>query len=451
MHLHILFFEFKFYKNKKVKIIINSNKTFLDSNFCKEVIREYRENPTGTSILYFDNTTVHFGGTVSITTRPKWSPILFSSIDYMGDVIIVIHDKGKKINIDNITSLIENADNLRVRKVESVTYTEIVDHTLVLKKSYQENINLASSKLFNKIHNFNTVDSLSVIIPTTFSNHFKGKNSHSLFNLLGMLYNSACQDVNIENIEFILVYGDESDPLGHREFLELLNDFQARFTVNVIFCYDKSNFNFSKRINMGIQLTSNESILIVNDDVVLLENIQISKYISILKIPNVASVSSILVSDYDFITHAGVSLCNSIIDEYLKQTFVNSFDPGLHHLREVDCNTFAFIFVKKSLLYIVGALDEFLELDFNDVEWGLRATRFGFSHVIVPNFSIVHNVSLTRKDKTSGQEIARYVIKAYGLKNQISEHAWQIPTCCYMNILPSKIKMDLFSANSRFL
>jgi GT2 family glycosyltransferase len=53
------------------------------------------------------------------------------------------------------------------------------------------------------------------------------------------------------------------------------------------------------------------------------------------------------------------------------------------------------LLVKKKLIDIVGLLDERFFLYWEDVDWGLRAQKAGFTNLIVPNAHIWHKVSVS--------------------------------------------------------
>jgi hypothetical protein len=418
------------FQNRKIELSLNllflQKNIFFESDLAHKImaIHNSLDLTNRPVIYYFDNTVLHLtsGKKIDIIHRPAWSPILFTQVFYLGDFIVLV-DKNKSTvkTLNDLDEFIESQNPLII-KVENYNYFNPVNHPVDFKKIIEISEN---SRSFFDSSKVDELTGISVIIPTTFLNHSLSK-EHSLSILTKQLYQIFYENELINSYEILLVYGPEHSRNFKKEFM-LNTEIDG---INIKFIEDESAFNFSKRVNLALKNTKFETILILNDDVIINNSINLSSINELLSKDLVASVSVLLKDSHDCFTHAGISINQDLTDEYLKGTPVNVLDPGTIFVREVDGNSFACVFIRKKVFEIVGFLDEKFPLDFNDVEWSLRAGSHKLRHVIVPHILGIHDISTTRGVSTSGEPLFEIVKYKYKITNEISLHEWIIPFCC---------------------
>jgi hypothetical protein len=416
-----------------IDILIFEEKTFINKDFYQKIFSETVNLEDISSLVFYNDTiTLHPFFEESTIHRPEYSPLLLEEINYLGEVLICLNCEFDLNSPESIhRNLIENR-NLILKKINSQSVT-FKDHDF-LNKSYIEK-NRDFYKLINdKIDVEILRKGISIIVPTTFNN-FKSTNN-SVLDLIGDLYQILMLNKLISNSEILVIYGSEYN----KERFDLFNfNLKNSFPdLNIKLVYDEFEFNFSRRINKGILLAKFDNVLCTNDDIKINLNFDISTFLYYFNRKNVASISTILCDSNGVVNHAGISINKNLADEYLKGTLIDELNPGLHFPREVDANSFAFIFTTKNVLSQVGLLDEFFPIDFNDVEWGLRANDLGFTHLVLPYMGINHEISSTRINTSSGPEVCKIVLQSYEIDNLISKHEWNMPSCCFDELIKQK-------------
>ena len=416
-----------------IDILIFEAKTFINKDFYEKIFSEtINLEDISSLVFYHDTITLHPFFQSSTIHRPEYSPLLLEQINYLGEVLICLNCEFDLNSPESIhRNLIENR-NLILKKIDSQSVT-FKDHNFS-NKSYIE-----KNRDFYKLKN-DEIDveilrkGLSIIVPTTFNN-FKFT-TKSVLDLIGDLSKVLMHNKLISNTEILMIYGNEHNKERFDFFnLNLKNIFPD---LNIKLIYDEFEFNFSRRINQGLLLAKFDNVLCTNDDVNIDQNFDITTILHYFNRKDVGSISTVLCDSNDVVNHAGIFVNKNLADEYLKGTFLDELNPGLHFPREVDANSFAFVFTTKNVLSQVGLLDESFPMDFNDVEWGLRANDLGFRHLVMPYMGVTHEISSTRINASSGDEVCHFVLKGYGIDNLISKHEWNMPSCCFDELINQK-------------
>jgi len=417
-----------------IDILVFEEKTFINKDFYKKIFSETVNLEDISSLIFYNDTiTLHPFFEASTIHRPEYSPLLLEKINYLGEILICLNCEFDLNSPESIhRNLIENR-NLILKKINSQSVS-FKDHNFS-NKSYIE-----KNRDFYKLKN-DEIDveilrkGLSIIVPTTFNN-FKST-SRSVLELIGDLFQILMHNKLISNSEILVIYGNEYNKERFDLFnLNLKNSFPD---LNIKLIYDEFDFNFSRRINKGILLAKFDNVLCTNDDIKIDLNFDITTFLYYFNRKNVASISTVLCDSNGVVNHAGIAIDKNQANEYLKGTLIDELNPGLHFPREVDANSFAFIFTTKNVLSQVGLLDEFFPMDFNDVEWGLRANELGFRHLVVPYVGVIHEISSTRNIRTSGADLCAVVLQAYRVKNLISRHEWNMPSCCFDELIKQNL------------
>lgn len=191
-----------------------------------------------------------------------------------------------------------------------------------------------------------------------------------------------------------------------------------------IVSFDRA-FNYSAMINLGVRTSSNDYILILNNDVFVSDPEEVALALSYATQPSVGVVGSVLRYSDGSIQHAGMALS---VDGsgYLDTEHVLRFArfeeaPHIGALtapKNWQSVTGAFQLMRRNVFVSAGGYDEVnLPVEFNDVDFCLRVRAKGWRVVCLPLRDIVHDESQTRSsfDRDKAAYIAR---DAYGVMHE---------------------------------
>lgn len=429
--LKLIFLKLTFHPTDSLKIdlIFLEKDIFVESKIIREIFRrkdyiQFKDRPI---IYYFDSTVAHENSLqqINVVHRPVWSPILFDQFYYLGEFLVLINNKGTIVSSYlELREFILKTNPVFI-KISDIPYFKVEHHKLQLS----DEISMVHETKNQDFPNMALLGGVTVIIPTTFINHNSIK-EHSLVRLVLdiflMLKNNNCG----EDYQISLIYGSEfkSDDKLVFENSELLSG------IKIDYLCDEDPFNFSKRVNIGMSHAKYDTVLIINDDVTIDKPINLDDVNRFLSQDSIASVSFCLQDSFANLSHCGISITESYANEYLKGTSIYEFRPEFKFAREVDGNSFALVFVNRQKFDEIGALDEMFPLDFNDVEWCLRATDLGYSHVLLSSVIATHDISLTRLKNSSGPSFYDALVTCYEITNSISQHEWITPVCCHTSV-----------------
>lgn len=227
--------------------------------------------------------------------------------------------------------------------------------------------------------------SVSIVVPTAFGGDKSGMSwAEKLFVSLEPFLRPDLGD------ELVFVHGGEEDN-------GLLERIRRLSRVPICSVYDSSPFSFSRRVNIGFELSSNSHVLLLNDDIEFGTKNPLDTLFGLLDLPNVGLVGGLLTYPDFSIQHAG----HTFVDGAPKHFGVLSrnVNVGLFDLivdREVVGVTGALMFQLKSTWEAVGGFTTSLPLSFNDVDYCQKIRSLGYSIVQANSVKAIHQESVTR-------------------------------------------------------
>ena len=158
---------------------------------------------------------------------------------------------------------------------------------------------------------------------------------------------------------------------------------------------DPKPFNFSALCNAGIAASSAAVVLLLNNDVVFSEPHSLAVMLELVQLETVGCVGALLRYPDGRLQHFGVELSGELVQH---QLYGQQLKAGnlLLQSRQVSAVTGACMMFKRSLWDELGGLDEQLPVDFNDVDFCLRAQALGFANLVAPAAQAVHLESASR-------------------------------------------------------
>jgi GT2 family glycosyltransferase len=228
---------------------------------------------------------------------------------------------------------------------------------------------------------------ISIIIPSA------GKTIDTLQGSVCLLENcihSIEQISTYQNYEIIIVDGyDIPEPILERIF----NDSSQ---LQLVRC--DQPFNFSMRINLGVAKAKGQFLLLLNDDTQVITSDWLESMLELAQQPEIGAVGAKLLSPDSRIQHVGVML----LEGHPCHAFYgfDSEHPGYFCSNIVIRNylalTAACLMMRQEVFQHLGGLDEDFPLNYNDVDFCLRAYQAGYRNVVTPYAQLIHYESVSR-------------------------------------------------------
>ena len=224
---------------------------------------------------------------------------------------------------------------------------------------------------------------VSIIIPTRDGGDYLDRCLSSLYKIT--VY---------PNFETIVVNNGSTD----QKTLKILEEFEEHESIRV---FDKpGSFNFSALNNFGVENSQGDFVCLLNDDTEIVSEDWLDELVSQLFSPRVGVVGAKLLYPDLSIQHAGIVTGISGIAGHGHKHATSSEDGYFYRLRvvhDVGAVTGACLLTTRKLWKELKGLDEdFLKVNFNDVDFCLRARSLGFRVVWTPYAELIHHESKSR-------------------------------------------------------
>jgi len=224
-----------------------------------------------------------------------------------------------------------------------------------------------------------------------------------------------------ENYEIIVVLDTDADDEVRNRLLTI--------DSRVLIVEFDGEFNFSRKINLGVVKSRGEVVIPLNDDTQVLQPEWIEQILPYLEEPDVGTVAPVLFLEDGRIQSAG-----------------HFFQDGAHHVgaglaasdngpfgilsfpAERSGATFAAVAIRREVYEQVGGLSEEFPRAFNDVDFCNKLAQLGFRTIVTPKAVLYHFESLTRDPKVDESEVRklyerwRHVITA---PDEYLPHFWR--------------------------
>jgi glycosyltransferase involved in cell wall biosynthesis len=236
--------------------------------------------------------------------------------------------------------------------------------------------------------------SISIIIPTAFA---KVNGAIALEILLKSIEETAM----VRDIEVICVI----DP----DFETFIDELNTKLTINWV-RYHQEVFNYSKAVNAGVRSSSNENILILNDDMEFISKDWIDTLNGYLDYPGIGIVGAQLLFPDGNIQHAGVGItdsghCYHLL--YNTKGIIGTLGEGVIN-HEADAVTGAFMGITRKNWELFGGLSEIFPGNYNDIALCLKAWNLGKSVIQLNSIQLIHHESLSRTPARTERELSDF-------------------------------------------
>jgi GT2 family glycosyltransferase len=236
---------------------------------------------------------------------------------------------------------------------------------------------------------------VSVVIPTAYKSDASGSS------YVDVLAKSLLPFLRPElGDEIVLVHGGESES-------EFVSSSEFKDKLKVVSVHDDAEFNFSRRCNIGFEVSENEHVLLLNDDIEFGDQNPFDSLFGLLSLPNVGIVGALLAFPDYTIQHGGHAFTAG--NPHHAHYEASSLREGLMDLvidHEVVGVTGALMFQLKATWKAVGGFTSKLPLNYNDVDYCQKVRTLGFSIIQANSVNAIHHESVTRDSRIEDWELA---------------------------------------------
>ena len=200
--------------------------------------------------------------------------------------------------------------------------------------------------------------------------------------------------------ELVIVDHASSDPATLALYASLRHRYGARILPVA------GRFNFSHMVNLGVTATTAEVAVLLNNDVEVTRPGQVETLVAHAARPEVGVAGARLLYPDGRVQHAGVLLQagpdadNSVAAMHVLRGEPDAADGYLHALRTVrnyQAVTGALMATRRAVFDAVGGFDEVsLPVEYNDVDYCLKARALDLRVLVVPTEGVLHHESATR-------------------------------------------------------
>ena len=233
---------------------------------------------------------------------------------------------------------------------------------------------------------FKSEQSISVIIPTANKViNVDGEDRWLIENLvyeIGRMKRLRTQFVIIHNGNMTQIQKTRLRSLGDITFVPFL----------------ENQLNLSKKFNLGVKHAKYENLILANDDIAGKSKDWIKQLISWHDSGNSGVVAPKIFYESGLLQYAGIEITNFLpnILGYRGNASEQGYGFAFNVPRQLDAATGVLMATKKSVFTSVGGWDEFLPINFNDIEYCLRVRKAGYVVIFEPQAQIFHLESASR-------------------------------------------------------
>lgn len=224
---------------------------------------------------------------------------------------------------------------------------------------------------------------------------------------LSRCISSVLEKSTYDNYEIIVVENNSTTEEIFAYYKEIAENDKIKIVTY------KGRFNYSAINNLGVQHSSGEYIVLLNNDTEVITVNWLEELLMYAQREDVGAVGAKLYYGDKTIQHAGVVIGlgahRTAGHTHYKQSRQNLGYMGrLCYAQNVTAVTGACLMVKKSLYEAVGGLEESFAVSLNDVDFCLKLREKGLLNVFTPFAELYHYESISRGLDDSGEKAKRY-------------------------------------------
>ena len=329
--------------------------------------------------------------------KPDWDPVAARECDWPGGPILF-----RRAALEKISSGAEPAagDDPRIRLLCQLGEDGPVAHVpRILLHRRRSTVGpgvFAAAERHWKPEPPTSLPPVTVVIPT-----------RNRAELLRLSIDGLLTGTDYPDLEIIVVDNGSDEP----DALALLEEIAADPRVRIL--SHPGPFNFAAMNNRAFREARGEVFCLLNNDVEPIDRDWLKVMAGHALEPKTGLVGARLSFPDSTLQHVGVMLRGSVVAGHfdLKEPFDYPGHLGLDGVnRCVSAATAACLVLRREVWEMLGGLDEErFQIDFNDVDFGLRAWEAGYRVIVTPDARLTHHESATRGTFVSKQKSVRHL------------------------------------------
>jgi glycosyltransferase involved in cell wall biosynthesis len=196
-----------------------------------------------------------------------------------------------------------------------------------------------------------------------------------------------------------------------KDFFDLIENYSNKYK-NKFVCYHYDvPFNFSKLINYGAEKASGDYLLLLNNDTKIITPDWIEAMVEQAQRASIGVVGAKLLFPDETVQHAGI-----IFDKISMPKHVFAGESKylcnlpLNSINNYPAITGACQMIKRSLFEFLHGYDEDFAIEFNDIDFCLKAIKQGYYNVYLPHVELYHYESVSRgSSHSTAEKYERYL------------------------------------------
>ena len=324
--------------------------------------------------------------------KPDFGIDTYRCFDYISDFYAVKKNKSRmEIELlDNIAHVTEVLFHYNVDEKE-------LDGSL---KQYYKNTCYETNGFYTQDNETHEIkNKISVIIPS--------KDNPGLIKTCLSGIEKAVIKSGINRIEIVII--DNGSTAEHKEEITRVIKAVESEGVVIKYIYEPAEFNFSAMCNRGVDSSSGEYLLFMNDDIEVTDDMFLLKLLYFAKMDHVGAVGCKLLypGDDRRIQHVGITCLKYPGPSHKLSTFTDDRvyyfgrNIGVHNCLAV---TGACLMVSREKYYKVGGFYDKMKVGYNDVDLCISLYEEGFVNVVNNECVLIHHESITRGADSASEE-----------------------------------------------
>lgn len=285
-------------------------------------------------------------------------------------------------------------------------FSALCDHTAArygTAATVEKGLFTGSFRVRRKLHN----EPVTIMIPT--DNRSVHVPERGEINLVDHLIGSIRRRSTYANYRILVVDNVNLTPEQHERYEQL--------GIRIA-SYDgpRSPFNFSRKANFGFRHVDTELMIMLNDDMEIISREWIESLLELAVRPEIGVVGGRLLYPNGHIQHVGMALGVNGSVAHMYHGFPGDFigyNGYTHLIRNFSAVTGACMATRSSVIERLGGFDERFAIDFNDVDFCLRALEAGFRNVYTPYCELYHFEGVTAQRASQNVDEAQLFVKRW--------------------------------------
>jgi GT2 family glycosyltransferase len=241
---------------------------------------------------------------------------------------------------------------------------------------------------------------VSIVIPTAGQ---RREVRYEEVTLVSHCVRSIVETSTYDAYEIVVVVDTDTDP-------ELIEELGAIAGERLRLAhYDEKPFNFSAKINLGAVHGEGEHLLLLNDDIEVIEPSWIERLVMYSQLPEIGAVGARLIYQDGRLQHVGVRFENGL-PGHVHHGFAGDY-RGYSNNVVVAQNylavTGACLMTRREAFEQLGGLSTTFPLNYNDIDYCLKARADGLRVVYDPDTVLYHFESSSRSTEVEDWEKAQ--------------------------------------------